>query len=464
MAKQPIESGTTKSTLTAAQVAAQAKTQSASNAKSVFDAAAAAVKKSPTPANIAAVKNAYRVVASTGTPASIAASSALANLKNINASVEMDKASLDATIKEAQDAAAAAEAAAANASALSQPKFPTAGTLIRYEAGTTAETRTPIFADGKGGEYRGPEDVNPLVPGSTGTTKDSERTLAKDTFANTLALTFGKQEATQPWVNEMYNLASGFYNTGSTISEALNLSLYEAKDKGLAPQFTKRFAGVFELQKKLQAGEVVKVPTIADFIQTEADMGATLKEAGLGDLATQEFLGTVIGAGNSVLDVGNLISKVFDRIDNAPKSLKDTLSKYFPGADRTAVAKALLTGTEGAAALEKKVNAVSVLSAAGSQGLNMDLAQAGELALGGATYGSAMTDFGQVKELQRANTIAQFGGEAYTQENAIAATFGGNQEQIDRANALKIKEANRFRGQAGTAASALRGRNAQGLL
>ncbi len=319
-------------------------------------------------------------------------------------------------------------------------------------------TYTVTYSDGTS-EVKGTKFT--VIPGSTGTSTTSDRTLAKDTFANTLALAFGAKEATQPWVNEMYNLASGFYNSGSTIEESLNLSLYDAKAKGLAPQFTKRFQGVFDLQEKLQKGEAVTVPTIADFIKTEAAMGDVLREAGLGDLATQDFLGTVIGKGNSVLDVGNLISKVFDTIDNAPKSLRTTLDTYFPYVDRTSLAKALLTGTEGAAALQKKVQGISVLSAAGSQGISTDLATASDIAARGVDYGQALEGFGQVKDLQRAGTLASMQGETFSQKEAIGLTFEQSQSAKEKAERIKATEIGKFQGSAGLSASALRGRNAR---
>jgi hypothetical protein len=442
MAKATVETGTTASTLTPAQVAAAAKAEAARAATASDPFASLLNKLGQSSANLDKMQG---LATAAATPATTSAQGT-ADIAAAQASVQQAKVDQ------------------ANATELAKPQFQAAGTIIRYEAGTTAATRTPIFADGKGGEYRGPEDVNPVIAGSTGTNKDSTKTLAKDTFANTLALLVGAQEATQPWVNEMYNLTSGFYNTGSTMDEALNLSLYDAKAKGLAPQFTKRFAGVFALQDKLQKGEAVTVPTIADFIKTEAAIGDTLREAGLGDIANQDFIGQVIGAGNSILDVGNLISSTFTTIDNAPKALRDTLDTYFPSVSRTELAKALLTGTEGAAALDKKIRGISVLSAAGSQGISMDLATASDLAAGGATYGSAMTDFSQVKQLERTNTLAQFGGDTFTQKEAISATFDENQTAKEKARMIKEKEIARFQGSAGLAPSALRGQNAKSIL
>lgn len=319
---------------------------------------------------------------------------------------------------------------------------------VTYSDGSTEVKGTKLSANG----------------GSTGFGAGSTRTLAKDTFANTLAILMGNAEASQPWVQELYGLVSGFYNSGSTIDEALNLGLFDAKNKGVATAFTKRFKGVFALQDKLNKGEAVVVPSIADYIKSEADMASLLKEAGLADLAKQDFLGDVIGMGNSVLDVGNLISKVFNTIDNAPKELRDTLNTYFPSVDRVSLAKALLTGTEGAAALEKKVKGISVLSAAGTQGVSVDLATASDIAAGGVDYGTALTGFGQVKDLERTNVLAQFSGGTFTQKEALGLTFSQNQAAKDKAEAEKAKEFARFGGTSGLSASALRGRSARSQL
>lgn len=364
----------------------------------------------------------------------------------------------------AKDKAVATEAARVAKVATAGTGFAPAGTLLRYMPGRTPGGRIPIYANGSGGEYPGAEEVNPVIPGSTGTSAESERTIAKDTFANTLALMMGKNEATQPWVQEMYQLASGFYKTGSTIDESLNFALYEAKDKGLAPQFTKRFKGVFALQERLQKGEAISVPTIAEFVKAESDMGDIMREAGLGDLASQEFLGDIIGTGKSVLEVGNIISKTFEAIDTAPKSLKDTLTQYFPGVDRVSIAKALLSGPEGYKALQQKVEAVSVLSAAGSQGVNVDLATAGDIAARGFNYEQALTGFGQVSELKRANVLAEFEGGKYTQQQAQKAVFEQSQQEKDKLEALKLKEVGRFQQSAGLAPSALRGKSAREIL
>lgn len=285
------------------------------------------------------------------------------------------------------------------------------------------------------------------------------KTMAMDTFRNTLAAYFGAAEMAKPWVNALYNVMSKYYNTGSTIAESLNLSLQDARTSPDLKEFKDRFAPIYALQDRLQKGEAVTVPTIAEFVKSESDLGDVLREAGLGDLATQKFLGTVL-TDKSVLTATNIITDIFDRIDNAPSALKSDLTSLMNlGASRTDIAKALLTGEEGAAALQKKINNLTVFSAAKTQGVNIDMTTAEDIASAGSDYSGSLTGFGKVKNLERADTLARFGGGTFTQGEAIGATFQQNIAAINKAEAEQAKESARFGGTSGLAASALRGRS-----
>ena len=293
-----------------------------------------------------------------------------------------------------------------------------------------------------------------IIPGSTGTTTlTPERTLAVDTFKNTFALMFGAKEAGQPYVTKLYDLVSGFYKTGSTQEEAMNLAIRQAYNDNAIPEFTKRFAGIFALDAKLRAGEAIEVPTIAEFFAAEAKMGDVLREAGMGDLATQEFLGDVIGRGKSVAEVGRLISGAFSSIDNAPKALKDTLQKFYPSATRSDLAKAILMGPEGAAALEKKIKGITVLSAAETQGVKTTLEDASNIAAMGYGYAESLSGFEKVKKLERGQTLAAIGGTEFTQQQAQNAIFASNAAAKAEIERLKQEEENRFSGKAGNIGS-----------
>lgn len=309
-----------------------------------------------------------------------------------------------------------------------------------------------------------------VTPGATGTSAVSTTTLAKDTFKNTLALYFGASEMSQPWVDALYGSVSSFYKTGSTVQEALNLSLADIRNNPVLKPFTDRFKGLYALQDRLAKGEAISVPTIAEYFKSESDLGDIMRGAGLGDLATQEFLGGVLGTGKSVSEASNIISDVFNAIDNAPKSLKDTLSQYFPGVDRVSLAKALLTGAEGAAALSKKVKQVSVLSAAGTQGLTVDMATAGDIAAMGYDYGQSLTGFGQVarelgtyqkiKEMESGKPVST----AETQTQLQNVVFGKDIQDQLALEAAAQREANRFRGQAGNIGSKALASQVRGLI
>ena len=101
--------------------------------------------------------------------------------------------------------------------------------------------------------------------------------------------------------------------------------------------------------------------------------------------------------------------------------------------------------------MSDKIKGISVLSAAGSQGVSgigLDYAQ--NLANMGIDYQEALTGFGQVKNLERGNTLAQFGGGTFSSAQAQKAVFEKNIEEQNRIEALKELERGRFLGDAGT--------------
>ena len=376
---------------------------------------------------------------------------------------QLEKQSSDATAastaaaKEAEAAGKAGDAAVAEAKKLAEEAakvpantFPKVGTLLRYDAGSEVGTRIPVYADGVGGEFMGEPSINPVVPGSTGFEKGTNVTLARNTFANSIALVFGETEATQPWVGEIYDLMQGYLNTGSTVEEAQNLALREAKSKGVASKFTQRFSAVFKLQDRLNAGETVQVPSIADYVQSEQALGDVFRAAGLGDLATQEIAAKVLGDANkSVAEATAIISNVFDAIDNAPEALKQDLQVLAPGVDRTSIAKALLLGKDGATALMKQVNTISQVSAAKTQDVTISSAVGADLAAGGAQYGTSLGKFATVKQLERGQQLGRMSNIDFTQQEAIDSAFGSSAAADEKIRKIYEEERNRFSAQSG---------------
>jgi hypothetical protein len=298
-------------------------------------------------------------------------------------------------------------------------------------------------------------------PGSSGMATGETRTLALDTFRNTLGLLFGAKEASQPWVTALYTAANKFYITGSTVDESINLSLQDIRfNKDLKP-FTDRFKGIYALTDRLAGGEAIQVPTVAEYFKSESDMGDVLRAAGMGELATQDFLGGIIGLGKSVLEVTNLITDTFDRIDNAPAALKADLQAAFPGADRTSIAKAMLLGDKGAAELTKKVKAISVQSAAKTQGVTIDTLTSEDIAAQGYDYNKSLTNFATVKQTaERGATLGRMSNIDLTQQEAIASAFGSNAAADEKIRRIAEEEKNRFAQTSGKLASRSRAQGA----
>jgi hypothetical protein len=334
--------------------------------------------------------------------------------------------------------------------------FPKAGKILRYKAGSKSGFVVPVFADGNGGEFDGDEVPNPAIVGSDPYPPGGKVPLSTATFRNTLATIMGGLNPEDlVWVDELQDLIQGFINTGSTVDEAQNLALNEAKAKGKASPFVQRFDAVFKLQDRLKAGEAISVPTIAEYVKSEQALGDVFRNVGLPELANQKTIGRILGdAGKSVEEATRLINNVFGAIDNAPGALgKDLKTILNMGVDRTSIAKALLMGKEGAQELEKKVKSIEQFSAAKSQGINIDLATGANIAAMGYDYMSGLSNFATVKQLERGQMLGKSNAIDFTQQEAIAGTFEQNQAARDKIRQIQETEIGKFKGSAGTGGS-----------
>ena len=288
-------------------------------------------------------------------------------------------------------------------------------------------------------------------------------TLARDTFKTTLALFFGAAEAAKPWADALYGAVSKFYRSGSSVDESFNLALLDARNNPELKPFTDRFKGIYALQDMKIAGKPVLVPTIAEYVASQAKMADIFTQVGLGNLATDEFTTELISKGNSVTNIAEKVTQAFNRIDQAPKAIKDTLSRYYPTVDRTTLARTLLLGEKGVNQLVDELSQYEVLAAAEQQGIaatgvnpitgGLTLERAGEYARGGGTYASLLPKFGQVKfvtpevaklsGISKKQNIGQLGVEQ--------AIIGGLAQPMQDIQQLGEEEIARFSGKAGRA-------------
>ena len=288
-------------------------------------------------------------------------------------------------------------------------------------------------------------------------------TLASDVFKQTLAVFFGPTEMAKPWANELYTAVSKFYKQGATSEEAFNMALLESENNPTMADFTKRFKGIFALQKMKQAGKAVTVPTIAEYFATESKMGDILRASNLGELANEDFLGDVLSKGINATQFGDRIVDIFDRIDNAPDSIKKTIGRFFPTLDRIQLAKALATGEKGAKQLQQELAGYEVLSAAEQQGLGassmlpggITSEQALQIAKGGGTFASTLGQFGQIAAVRETEQkLAEISGvKSMGVSGLVSAVIGKSAKELKALEDLSKQEQGRFSGQSGNIGS-----------
>lgn len=297
------------------------------------------------------------------------------------------------------------------------------------------------------------------------TIREEERTLARETFKNTLALFFGTAEAAKPWTDALYNTVSKFYKTGSNIEESFNLALLDARNNPDLKPFTDRFKGIYALQDLRQAGKPVLVPTIAEYVVSQAKMADILKQANLGDIATEEFTGDLIGKGNSVSNIADKVAQVYNRIDYAPKDIKDTFARFFPTVDRPTLARTILLGEKGVQQLVDELGKYEVLAAAERQGIaatperlgGLTVERAGEYARMGETFSSIMPKLARVA--QATPVISKLSGVSKRadigQAGVESAVIKGTAAELEEIQRLSEEEEARFRARAGRAETGL---------
>ena len=302
-----------------------------------------------------------------------------------------------------------------------------------------------------------------IVPGSGAVSTTGTTRTAFDAFKNTLALFFGPTEIGKPWVNELYKTVSGFTKSGSTPEEAFNMALLESENNPGMTDFTKRFKGIFALQKLKQQGRAIEVPTVAEYFKTQEKMGTLLRDSNLSSLDNEDFLGDIIGKAVSATEFGNRMVAVFDRIDNASDINKKTISRFFPTLDRTQLAKALLTGEKGAKQLQQELAGYEVLAGAEQQGLGVSPTllsgitneQAQQIARGGGTYASTLGQFGQIARARETEQkLAEISGvQSIGVSGLTDAVIGKSAKELKALEDLTTREEARFAGKAGTMGS-----------
>ena len=330
---------------------------------------------------------------------------------------------------------------------------------IYYDDGSFQDFPSPDTSGNNGDGGDGGDGSGTSIFGNVAGTSTT-RTLGRDQFKNSLALFFGAAEAAKPWVDALYDVVSKFYRTGSDVNESFNLALQDARNNPALKPFTDRFKGIYALQDLKLTGKPVLVPTIAEYVVSQAKMADVLNEANLGNLATDEFTTELISKGNSVSTVADKIAKAYLRIDMAPKAIKDTFSRYFPTVDRPTLARTLLLGEKGVNELVDELEKYEVLAAAEQQGLGainraggVTEERAKEYARTGGTFSSLLPKFGQIATaLPTTTKLSQISKvEDVGQVGLEKAIISQSAKELEKLQQLTEQEEARFRAKSGRA-------------
>ena len=264
-----------------------------------------------------------------------------------------------------------------------------------------------------------------------------------------LAIEFARQYGIgEEIANEINNLIQQGYR-----GEALTLALRQTNS------FKQRFQGNEILRQKSPDA----VPyTPAEYIQMERSFENVFNRYNLSALATRANFAQLIGGRVSPAEAEDRVVNVYDRIVNADSALKQQLKAYFPTANDSDFAYALLTGEEGAASLKRKFRTAEIATEAGTRGLESTLLE--DLAAQDITREQAAVGFEAVKRvLPRAQQLGSIYGEEVSdiQKELEQEQFLGMESQ--RRKRLKEREEATFQARTGMGRQAF-ARETRGLI
>lgn len=378
---------------------------------------------------------------------------------------------------------------------LGKGNFPKAGTLLRYKAGR-AGFRIPIFADGKGGEYEGPEESDPdYKPGGGGTqfieyeySKDFKKRRAKFFNPATGAFSYGEWEdvpmskedfdkmqaqkiADEVAMNERRDAFALIESTMRSygFNETELKELIDYIQAGLLnpklganqlvlqlrqlPSYKARFAGNEERRARgLNALEE------SDYLRQERAYSETLRQYGVQRLATRGQFANLIGNDISNTELSKRVILGVERLQNSDPAILAQLRKYYNVTDSDILAY-VLNPKEVLPELESKVTRAEIGSAAEQFGYNADLARVTDLEKYGVDLQRARAGYSTIAErLPRTSTLADIykqAGLEYTQTTAEEEEFKGLASAKRARQRLKELEIGSFSGAAGLGRGAL---------
>lgn len=157
-------------------------------------------------------------------------------------------------------------------------------------------------------------------------------------FRSTLKTFFPGAE-NDTWINELFEAAKPRVTAGFDTNQILDLML----QNGETPEkFNQRFSGIFELDRKRDAGQAVYVPSIAEYIRGEEEYTRLVTKFGMPNLATAENFGKIVGNDVSLDEVTDRIATATARVNALDSATMEQLRTEFPNLQQSDLVQAIL--------------------------------------------------------------------------------------------------------------------------
>ena len=346
-------------------------------------------------------------------------------------------------------------------------KYTKAGTLLRYRGSRTG-FRIPIYADGKGGEYEGPEQADPDYDPNKGGggpqfveyeySKDFKKRRAKYFNSTTGTFTYGEWEdapltkedfdaqqakilAEERALNEKRDsfalIESTMRSYGFSEDELKELSTYIQAgllNPKLGPEqlvlqlrqlpvYKARFAGNEERRAR-----GLNALSEANYLVQESAYAETLRQYGLQRFVNRTQFATFIGNDISNTEVGKRVKTAVERLQMGDPAILRQLRSYY-GITDSDIVSYFLNPKEVLPELEAKTTTAEIGATAGQFGLDTSLARASDLERYGVTLDRARQGYSNiapaVKEGKTISDIFKETGIDYTQTTAEQEEFKG---------------------------------------
>ncbi len=345
--------------------------------------------------------------------------------------------------------------------------YPKAGTILRYRGSRTG-FRIPIYADGKGGEYEGPEQADPDYNPNTGGggpqfveyeySKDFKKRRAKFFNSTTGTFTYGEWEdapltkedfdaqqarilAEERALNEKRDafalIESTMRSYGFSEEELKELTAYI--QGGLLnprlgpeqlvlqlrqlPSYKARFAGNEERRAR-----GLNALSEANYLLQESAYAETLRQYGLQRFVNRTQFATFIGNDISNTEVGRRVKTAVERLQMGDPAILRQLRSYYAITDSDIVSY-FLNPKEVLPELEAKTTTAEIGATAGQYGLDTGLARATDLERYGVDLERARRGYSNIAQvLPRTTTLSDIYKQAgidYTQTTAEEEEFKG---------------------------------------